>query len=435
MVLVLGVHDAARGDVNDLERELGFLEAEDLEKIPLSVVSRGPAVPAGQAPAVVDVITADEIRTSGARTLAELLEQRVGIDVSIDRVTPRGLNTSPSSPANEGLTLANNRTLLLVDGRPTNDVFFGEFLAGRELPLEHVARVEIIRGPGSALYGTNAMAGVINVVTKDAADTPGLGAIGEYGSFSTRRADAFGGIGGPRRNGSFFLRYFASGGTDQVSRNDDQREFFGFARGRLGPIRLYGEALNFREELPGAIDDGESEDRASRERYSIGASLDEKLGQAFRIAGRAYANLYQTRFLVENDEPDRKVYDEERFGQELSLTYDPRRWLSITLGGEVREEGGDVTPFGCVDADGDASASCEFDRNVYAAFLEDRIQLPWSLALTAGARYDELSGFDGRFSPRASVVWSPLAATAFKVGYGEAFRAPSFFELHGAQAF
>jgi len=115
-----------------LEREFGFLEAEDIDKIPLAVVSRGPAIAAGQAPAVVDVITAEEIRTSGARTLAELLAQRVGIDVAIDRVVPRGLNTSPSAA---GTTLTNHRTLLLVDGRPTNGLFFGEFLAGRELPL------------------------------------------------------------------------------------------------------------------------------------------------------------------------------------------------------------------------------------------------------------------------------------------------------------
>ncbi|MGH7818686.1 MAG: TonB-dependent receptor domain-containing protein, partial [Candidatus Binatia bacterium] len=432
VMLVLAFHDGAHGDANDLERELGFLEAEDLEKVPLSVVSRGPAIPAGQAPAVVDVITADEIRTSGARTLGELLEQRVGIDVSVSRVSPRGLNTSPSTA---GIPLANNRTLLLVDGRPTNDVFFGQFFAGRELPLEHVARVEIIRGPGSALYGTNAMAGVVNVVTKDAADTPGIGAIGEYGSFSTRRADAFGGIGGPRRNASFFFRHFASGGTDDVNRNDDQRELFGFARSTLGPLTLHGEVLNFREELPGTIDNPTPEDRVRRERYSIGASLDRRLGDAFRIAGRAYANLYQSRFFVENDDPARKTYDEERLGQELSLTVAPRSWLSITLGGEVREEGGDVTPLGCVDSGGLQSFRCDFDRNVYAGFVEDQVRLPWRFTLTAGARYDDLSGFEGRFSPRANLLWVPLATTALKVGYGEAFRAPSFFELRGSQAF
>lgn len=423
-----------------LEREFGFLEAEDVEKIPLGVVSRGPAIPAGQAPAVVDVITAQEIRTSGARTLAELLAQRVGIDVSMDRLVSRGLNTAPSL---QGFSLANNRTLLLIDGRPANGVFFGEFLAGRELPLEHIARIEIIRGPGSALYGTNAMAGVINVVTKDAADVPGLDVIGEYGSFSTRRADLAGGIGGPRRNGSFFFRYYGSGGIDEIDRNDDQREYFGFARSTLGPLTLEGEALNFRQELPGTEDEPTPQDRVNRERYSIGASLVQPVGDEFRVAGRAYANLHQNRFLVaaQSDEgSDRNVYEERRLGQELSLSYRPSSWLGVTFGGEVREENGEVGPFRCVAPTGPNSVErrgqrCELDQNIFAGYLENQIELPANLTLTAGFRFDKVEDFDGRFSPRANLLWRASSATSLKVGYGEAFRAPSFFERFGAQAF
>ena len=423
-----------------LEREFGFLEAEDVEKIPLGVVSRGPAIPAGLAPAVVDVITEQEIRTSGARTLAELLAQRVGIDVSLAQLVPRGLNTAPST---RGLSLVNNRSLLLIDGRPTNGVFFGDFLAGRELPLEHVARIEIIRGPGSALYGTNAMAGVINVVTKDAADVPGLNVVGEYGSFSTRRADLAGGIGGPDRNGNFFFRYYGSGGTDQINRNDSQREYFGFARSSLGPLTLEGEALNFRQELPGTESDPTPEDRVNRERYSIGASLLQPFGEEFRVAARAYANLYQNRFLVVAQSPpgsDRNVYDERRLGQELSVSYRPSDWLSVTFGGEAREETGDVGPFSCVEATGPNSIQrsgqpCDLGQKIFAGYLEDQIGLPADMTLTAGFRFDKVEGFDGRFSPRANLLWRAGPSTALKVGYGEAFRAPSFFERFGAQAF
>ena len=430
---VLLLRGDAEAQGNDLDREIGFLEAEEIARIPLDVVSRGPAIAAGEAPAVVDVITAEEIRVTGARTLAELLSQRVGFDVSQDAVVPRGLNTAPSTSLNP---LENNRTLLLVDGRPANGFVIDEFLAGRELPLEHIARIEIIRGPGSALYGTNAMAGVINVVTKDAADLPLLGGIAEYGHFSARRADAFGGFGGPQRNGSFFFRYYEDAGTNQVRPNDDKRQFFGFARGTIGPVTLFAEALSFREENPGNLgsEDVENEDRTRHERYSIGASLRKKLGEAFRLAGQAYANLYQTRFLFERGEPeDRTVYDDNRIGQELTLTYEPWDWMAVTMGGETRLEMGGATV--CNDGTGDFTRDCDFDRNVFAFFLEDQLRLPLDTALTAGVRYDDISSFGGRFSPRVNLLWQPYATAALKVGYGEAFRAPSFFELRAFQAF
>ncbi len=438
VVLALGGPGAAAAAPDKSDAEFGFLEAEDLEKIPLSVVSRGPAIVAGMAPAVVDVITAEEVRTSGARTLADLLAQRVGMDVSIDRVVPRGLNTVASIP---GLQLFNNRMLLLVDGRPTNGLFFGEFLAGRELPLDYIERIEIIRGPGSALYGTNAMAGVINVVTKDAADEPGIGVTAEYGSFSERRADLFGGIGSPELNGNFFLRYFGDGGTDEIDRNDNRRQLFAFARGTAGPLTLEGEALDYRQENPGVVGAPTGEDRTHRERYSIGARLDQALGERFRIAGQVYANLYQNRILVEETLPgtsDRTAYRERRVAEELSLTYQPREWLSITLGGEIRQEHGSVGPRHCAVDTGfgelNLSASgCTVDQNVYAAYFEDQIRLPYALTLTAGLRYDKVTTSGDRLNPRANLFWKATPATSVKVGYGEAFRAPSFFELTGAQ--
>jgi outer membrane receptor protein involved in Fe transport/ABC-type uncharacterized transport system substrate-binding protein len=429
---------AAEPPPADTAREFGFLEAEDVEKIPLGVVSRGPAIPAGLAPAVVDVIPAEEIRTTGARTLAELLAQRVGMDVSIDRVVPRGLNTVPAIP---GLQLFNNRTLLLIDGRPTNGLFFGEFLAGRELPLDYIERIEIVRGPGSALYGTNAMAGVINVVTKDAADEPGIGASAEYGSFSERRADLFGGIGRPELSGNFFLRYYGDGGTDQITRNDNRRQFFGFARGTVGPVTLEGEAQNFRQENPGLVGAPSGNDRTNRELYSASARLDQPLGEQFRILGRVYANVYQNRLLIEETAgttPDRAVYDERRIAEELALTYRPRQWLSVTLGGEVRQEHGTVGPGHCTIDTGPGElglspTGCTLDQTVAAAFLEDQIQLPYDFTLTAGVRYDDVSISGDRINPRANLLWKAGPRTSVKVGYGEAFRAPSFFELRGAQ--
>ncbi|MGH7898508.1 MAG: TonB-dependent receptor plug domain-containing protein, partial [Candidatus Binatia bacterium] len=339
---------------------------------------------------------------------------------------------------------------LLIDGRPTNDLFFGEFLAGRELPLEHIARIEIIRGPGSALYGTNAMAGVINVVTKDYADERGPGVIGEYGSFSTRRVDAFAGAGDPEVNGNFFFRYFGTGGANQIGRNDNQRQFFGFGRSSLGPLTLESDALDFRQEFPGFEGASTPEDRVHRNRYSIAGKLDPPLGEDLKLTARVYANLYQTRMLVASGPsrtgllagtpiPDRTTYDERRVGEEIALTTHPFPWLAITLGGEARQEHGGVGPLRCVSSTtGDIEIDrqgCDLDQDVYAAFLEDQVSLPFDVTLTAGFRYDSVSISGDRVNPRVHLLWKPGARTAVKLGYGEAFRAPSFFELRGAQQF
>jgi outer membrane receptor for ferrienterochelin and colicin/ABC-type uncharacterized transport system substrate-binding protein len=427
-LVLLGESWGAAESEDELEREFGFLEAEEIEKIPVSVATRGEKVPFGMAPAVVDVVTEDEIRASGARTLAELLSERVGIDVTNDRIVPRGLNTTPSV----GTPLFNNRSLLLIDGRPSNGVFFGEFLAGRELPLEHIERIEIIRGPGSALYGTNAMAGVINVVTKDAADVPSVGGIGELGTQSTRRADLYGGGGPPSANGNFFLRYFGTGGADEPNRHDNQRELFAFARGGAGPITIEGEAVDFREEVPDT-----RADRIHRERYSLGARFERSFARQFVLTGRAYANLYQTRLLVETSQPPRSKYDERRTGQEIVLGYHPREWLSIAFGGEVRQESGTVGPGRCIERVMEGVRTnprgCDLDQDVFAGFLEDRIELLDDVILTAGFRYDKVTDLGSRLSPRGNLLWQPSPVTSFKIGYGEAFRAPSFFELRGAQ--
>ena len=118
---------------------------------------------ARQAPASVTIITSEDIERYGYRTLADALMTVRGFFVSYDRnytyVGVRGF----SRP-----TDYNNRILLLLDGHTLNENVYGAAQLGSELPIELdlVERIEIVRGPGSALYGTGAMLAVVNVVLK-----------------------------------------------------------------------------------------------------------------------------------------------------------------------------------------------------------------------------------------------------------------------------
>jgi iron complex outermembrane receptor protein len=136
-----------------------------------------------KAPAVATVITAKQIKEMGAIDLDQVLESVPGLHVSLSstRFSPvysmRGIHTDK-----------NPQVLMLVNGTPITQAFLGDRGVRSSLPVNSIARVEVIRGPGSAVYGADAFAGVINVITKSADDVSGgvVGASG--GSFNTERA-------------------------------------------------------------------------------------------------------------------------------------------------------------------------------------------------------------------------------------------------------
>ncbi len=140
--------------------------------------------PAALAPASITVITADEIRRMGARDLSDVLRTVVGIELTRDQfgavqIVSRGI-LSPSE---------SNQILLLLDGVPANIPYYGgASLVYDDLALAGIKRIEVIRGPGSALYGAAAFAGVVQVVTRDPDDLQGVEAVVGGGSYPAAHA-------------------------------------------------------------------------------------------------------------------------------------------------------------------------------------------------------------------------------------------------------
>jgi hypothetical protein len=129
-----------------------------------------------QAPSLVTVITDAELRARGCRTLADALAEIPGVFITMSK---------------EGRSLAwfrgvvspdNSKILLLLDGVPWYDGVYAHAWIDEYVPLVNVKQIEVIKGPGSAVYGTNAFAGVINVVTYRAADLQGGFARAEVGA-------------------------------------------------------------------------------------------------------------------------------------------------------------------------------------------------------------------------------------------------------------
>jgi len=167
------------------QSDLGEMSLDDLMKIKVQEVYSASKYiqKVTDAPSSVTIITSDEIRKHGYRTLADILRSVRGFYVTYDRnysyVGARGL-LRPGD--------YNSRILLLVDGHRMNEPVYDLVYIGRESPIDVdlIDRVEVIRGPSSSIYGTNAFFAVINVITKTSAAMKGLEVSGELASFGTQ---------------------------------------------------------------------------------------------------------------------------------------------------------------------------------------------------------------------------------------------------------
>ncbi|MFQ5635618.1 MAG: TonB-dependent receptor plug domain-containing protein, partial [Gammaproteobacteria bacterium] len=163
--------------VTDTEELIG-LSLEELLQVQVTTLSRKPQTMSGS-PAAVFVISQKDIQQSGARTLPDILRMVPGVQVAqVDAntwaVTARGSNG-----------IFANKLLVLQDGRSLyGPMFSGVRWDAQDTDLSSIERIEVIRGPGAVMWGSNAVNGVINVITKSAADTQGLKADVAVGSFT-----------------------------------------------------------------------------------------------------------------------------------------------------------------------------------------------------------------------------------------------------------
>lgn len=162
-------------------QELVSLSLEDLANVVVSTPSKN-AQRLPEAPATVRVITAQDLRDRGCLTLEEALADLPGIQF-------RNLVGFNGYAFFRGVPNQNNHVLLMIDGVQVNELNSGGFYLGGQYNLANVERIEVVYGPASSMYGTNAVGGVINLITRDPQDTPGLRVSTLFGGFDTRRQD------------------------------------------------------------------------------------------------------------------------------------------------------------------------------------------------------------------------------------------------------
>ena len=395
---------------------------------------------ATEAPSSVSVITADEIKKYGYRTLAEILQGVRGLYVTYDR------NYSYLGIRGFNLGDYNSRVLILVDGhRLNNNLSDGGFI-GHEfaLDVDLIEHVEVIRGPGSILYGNNAFFGVINVVTRSGRSMRSHGLEGsvEGGTFDTYKGrvtwghqfDAdlemlfSGSIYESAGPGKLFFKEF--NGIAEDADDEHSKSAFGTVRWRNlvwqgafitrekgNPTAQYETAFNNRDL------------RTTDERSYVNLKYTNSFPDVVDVAAQVYYDRYE--FTIGYPLPPYPLNQDanvgEWWGAELQLSKLLWDKHMISVGAEYRDDfrqdhrNFDV-PSGTLYADLHRST---FNYGVY---LQADIAVRTNLHLNAGVRYDQYGEADPTANPRVALIYHPFTRSTVKAIYGTAFRAPNFYE-------
>lgn len=436
---------------------------EELVTLEISLASGTPK-PLKLAPSVATVITASDIEAMGATTLDKVLETVPGLHVQPSQTALltstwviRGINSQ-----------MNPQVLLLIDGQPLRQANGSKPHTFR-MPVSMISRIEIIRGPGSAMLGADAFAGAINIITKEGGDIAGSnagirgGSFGSYGIWA-QHGDTYRGW-----DVALGMEYAKGGGDpDRIIR----RDALGSDPRSLAPRALdtHYETLNSSLSLSSGkltcklhgiwmMDNGVgigilpvlNEDSYSTNHSILGSlryreqDLFQDLDLAATLSGSYHwsENTYDFYPNAYRNQIGKPGFEDLSGGGDVTAGYDGFSQHTVRLsvgisnhntdtfqrknyGPGVLEEYGPLvdisdTPYVYME---------DQSRSLWYAGIQDEWALARDWELTVGLRYDRYSDFGSATSPRLALIWETTPELATKLLYGRAFRPPSFSEMH-----
>jgi outer membrane receptor for ferrienterochelin and colicin len=403
------------------------------------------------APASTTLITAEEIRAFGYTTLAEAISAVRGFFATDDRAyTYLGIRGF-SVPGD-----INSRILILWDGHAMNEVWSGDAYAARELnvDLSEVERIEVVRGPGSALYGSGAFFAVINIVPRDsvgsnrhgeAAAAAAAGALGSWRGHATASATAT-----LERSALLSASIYSARGlqtTDLsprglVVRWDDERAYNVSARARYGNFSLAAYFNDRQKNLPnGVFQSGPNHDstRVADSRGFAEVRFDREFSSTNALSLRAYYDAYRYRGtwvsvegatatdLQQASSVQTDAAKADWVGGEARYRFSLFRHNQLTAGIESQAR---VRVEQTVLGDFERPTLQRTRRALLSPYLLDEWAIHPRLLVSAGVRLDKyLDVSTAPVSPRLAVILRPYAQGLTKFVAGQAFRAPTVYEL------
>lgn len=417
--------------------------------------------PGRNAPSAVQVITREEIQRHGWRTLTEALNTLPGLYASNDKAYDFQGARGFQVPGDY-----NTRFLLLVDGQRNNDTVYQSAMTGTEgwLDLSAVERIEYIPGPGSALYGSNAMFGVINVITRQGA---AQGATHASARWSTRSGRGLNLTSSQTIQGDDEdTRVFVQVSTERQSGRDvgyaDPLGQLVRADGSLSPDGVaHGLDYGSNQRLMARVDRGEWSARLIHHQRTVHPSsgtyatlfddptlsvfdggtqvqvtLEHPLSEHTSVHTRVgYSDFtYRGSYPYLDASLGRYVNYDEMHGQVLDaeLSYQWRDSAHHVVAGVAASHDLQTSQKSNYSIPASALGAMEVDLNTRvnrrALFVQDEWRLHDALALNLGLRLDSVTGQDTTSSPRLGAVWQMSPDWTLKLLAGRAYRSPNAYE-------
>jgi outer membrane cobalamin receptor len=368
-------------------------------------------------PQSVSVITKEEIMNSPDRTIPEVIQRAAG--VLITNNGPIGSLTSANIRGSEA-----GQVLIMIDGRRINDAQNAQFdLSNLPLTKDEIERIEVLRGGASALYGADAMGGVINIITKAPTQEPYARVSSSFGRFGTQEYS----LSHRWKPGPLGYSLFAS-----RTRSDGYRPNSDYDSWVLGGELYYdlpwkGElkvsARNTQKEIgvPGTITFSDPDDRQKDNLTQLDLNYRDKIGSAVTLNFRGWQNIY------------RQTYDPGTQGPNFGPSFLHKNYAT---GGDLQVNsaiGNAHLLTGGLEAIEDrvnSTATGVHQATRGALYLQDEIEVARPLTATLGLRYDYHSTYQDQINPRAGLLLRLPGEFRIRASVARSYRAPTFNDLY-----
>jgi outer membrane receptor for ferrienterochelin and colicins len=430
------------------------MDLEELMNTKVSIATKSSQT-LSETPSSVSVITSEEIRNMGAREIEDVLQTVPGFEIrkgynGTSSVEVRGVKESRTSC----------RLLLLVDGAPNNEIMYGQSLrAGNYLNMDDIERIEIIRGPGSALYGRNAFSAVINIITKSSSNKETVFAKATIGSFNAKSVSLRYGFKRKLFSSSIAVSKIYTDGSNSKCKDD-----FGIEQSwnvhnnnttiklNLGYDKIQFSGTFYNLDNGGTLNKTFSLNKI----FNCNLTYTKEFTPKISFRTKLYSHNDKETQDLEQFKPDygnmtgyvkgvyfKPQFNEFLYGLETEANFKLFPFYDLLVGLQADAHGvGDVKLYANIDTSkmpiptGTGRDNLKLYQKGWfkngkkdyfngAIYFQNIFNVDRILSITFGGRFDYDSQIGGIFNPRAGLVITPLKNGNIKFLYGRAYRAPA----------